>query len=157
VLLSKAEALTLRQAIDNYKQASGSVTYELRDAIGWCLREGLLTVPSDVALTYLLPRASEALRLDVVSVGPGHPVRRRHCVRRTVRDPETGDLVQRTFWGDLEAPPEFLQESIRQRLEAVRADLRSVEADVAYLAANRPELAPRLTQMLARFNPRDEG
>jgi hypothetical protein len=155
------ESRSYREAVDNYKQANTLTTYSLRNALVWALERGLLETPSDVVLEYHLPRASEALRSEQVTVGSGPSecrARRRHSVEESETDPETGRVTQRTFWGHIEdAPANFLRRSIRQRLDKVATDYRSIEADVTAISSRRPDLATTLTQMLMHFRIPAEG
>jgi hypothetical protein len=161
-----------RQAIDCYKRHHHLTTYSLQDALSWALDQGHLEVPPDVGLRYHLPRASESLRKDQIRTRVDGRIcrfRRRHCMRTVDTDPTTGDPVQRELWGDIEdAPWEFLQESIRQRLDALLADYRSIHADVVGIAEYWASLPPddprydprfgeRLTQMLFQYRHRLGG
>ncbi len=156
--LNKDDSAYYREVIDEYKRVHGLQTYELREVLEWAIRKRRLELPPDFEMDYHLERASQAQREDVVSDGNGARCRRRFAVTVTTTNPETGRSTQRHLWGDIDdAPDDFIQESIRQRIDGVRADFAAIKADVDFVASGRPRLGRRLRQMLLSFDPNEDG
>jgi len=155
--LSRADEQAYLELIDNYKHANGSATYAAREIIVWGMARNLLSNVVDV-VAWHTERISEVLRRQKVN---GDGTREYYAVRSSVPDPEAEEeptdgeereAVQRYLWSSIDdAPDDFIEESIKQRLENVRKDYQSIASDVRGVIKRRPHMRKRLTQLLIQF------
>jgi len=96
----------------------------------WLIRDGGWAPSPQAAIGLLARDLSEALRTQYTTDAAGRRVRRKHAVRLSDLRPD-GTRQQLVLWADIAlASPQFMQQSIQQRREAIADDCWQLTQDL---------------------------
>jgi hypothetical protein len=120
----------LQAYIEEYRRNVHDGPLQVADVAAWLIRDGRWAPSPQAAIGLLARDLSEALRTQYTTDAAGRRVRRKHAVRLHDTRPD-GSKQQLVLWVDIAlASPQFMQQSIQQRREAIADDCWQLKQDL---------------------------
>ena len=136
---SKSENERYRGIRDAYKAAHGVVEYTHHDVAVWATEQGLVSGTLDQLLAWQTAKFSEADRSEMTKDRHGRAVRANCTVTIEERDPDTGEVVQKTNWTNVAgARPDTVLQSAIQSWRDTRHRCLATRYNTEYKAEKQP-------------------
>ena len=120
----------LQAYIEEYRRKVNGGPVQVADIAAWLIRENRWAPSPQAAIGLLARDLSEAMRTQYTTDAAGRRVRRKHALRLNDTGPD-GAKRQLVLWVDIDlASPQFMQQSMQQRREAIADDCWQLKQDL---------------------------